>query len=569
MSESDEEGYSLESSSSQQSSKSMMSVLSGLSGISWDPTTKKLEKHDLTEKFKRQKHMSDAELMQECAKEWQDSEDIAWYCWNGAKERLAIKTKNDNLSTKEKENILQLILSCTDLRELIIKKKVIKMWENEDPLQWIERWKKEKGITIKTTTFLPQKGLTLFQETMTDNQIILKDLNSQVHDALPEDIIAPSKGYIASIKELFDKEQYEKNIFKTMGEVVIEQPKDVMEDLEKTMKSLTISKKGTLQKNKKRYDVDNLIEDIQDKLLTRLTIYEENEIKKIIERNTKDKNNSVDVNTLMSTVKKVGTKAAITEAKKISDTGRIGTVSEKGVSGSQYHKNVKFIEPYRDPHFTFLGSEIEYWVPKLHMKTGLPVFSEKSEILKNVKKGTKVYIKLQNVNVFVPKTQKSINVYYFRKFIDFNDFLKQWQETYVRQYYELGNELLDMLSKGITISVLNRVKNSVIRRQYLRYKIKDIQMYFFKVAKETKSSDEEIKLYSYASDKIVQLLLDDTSPESEKDVYDVLSTVPDIDKKRKNDKIQRYLFDVLRTITEFFPAMQLKEIGTKKQRNKF
>lgn len=563
---SDNEGYSLQSNPSEEEedyeNQSMASVLSG---ISWDPTTTVLEKHNLTEKFKQQKYMSDAELMQECAKEWKDSEDIAWYCWNGAKERLAIKTTNDKISEEEKEQILQLILSCTDLRELIMKKKVISMWENKDPLQWIERWKKEKAIVVQRKTFSPQKGLTLFQNTMTDSKNIVENLNSQVRDALPEDVIAPSKTYIASVKELFDREKYEKNIFKTMGEVVIEQPKDVMEDLEKTMRSLTISKQGKLQRNKKRYNIDDLINDIQNKLHTKLTINDTNNIKKIIAEDTRNKNSSIDVNTLMKEVEKVGTTAALEKAKRISETGSIGmTFFSKRVSGSQYDENVKFIEPYRDPHFTFLGSEIEYWVPKLHMQTGLPVFREKPEILKTISQGTKVYIKLQNVNVFVPETGNSMNVYYFRKFIDFNDFLKSWQETYVRQYYELGNTLLEQNQGEFTIDSLSRMKNNVLRRQYLRYKIRDIRTYFFRVAKETKDSNEELKLYVYASDKIVQLLLDDTLPESEKHLYVILSDYPDMEKIRKADKMQRQLFDILNTITEMFPALHFQERGKKK-----
>jgi len=396
---SDNDVFSLQSDPSEEEDYENQSMASSLSGISWNPTMNVLEQHDLTEKIKKQPQMSDAELMQECAKEWKDSEDIAWYCWNGAKERLAIKTTNDKLSDNEKEQILQLILSCTNLRELITKKKVISMWENEDPLQWIERWKKEKAIVVQRTTFSPQKGLTLFQSLVTNDKNIVNNLNSQVRDALPEDVIAPSKTYIASVKELLDREQYEKNIFKTMGEVVIEQPKDVMEDLAKTMESLTISKQGKLKKNKKRYDVDDLINDIQNKLHTKLTSYDTQKIKRTIAVITRNKNSSIDVNTLMSTVKKVGEKAAHDKAHRISETGSIGmTFFSKRVSGSQYHENVKFIEPYRDPHFTFLGSEIEYWVPKLHMQTGLPVFREKREILKTISNGTKVYIKLQNVN---------------------------------------------------------------------------------------------------------------------------------------------------------------------------
>lgn len=77
---------------------------------------------------------------------------------------------------------------------------------------------------------------------------------------------------------------------------------------------------------------------------------------------------------------------------------------------------------------------IEYWMPKVHFVTGLPVYKEKPKELQNIKKGNYVYIKIEMIKTPFGK------VFYNRIFIDPFDFIKAWEDTYrslrIKSYHD-------------------------------------------------------------------------------------------------------------------------------------
>lgn len=545
-------------------------------------TLRELEKHRITEEFKREKRMTDNELMDVCAKEWEDSRRVAWYIWNGAKERLKILTSDEHINKTQKNDILSLILTCTDLRELITKKQILTLGEPNDPLQWIKNWKKTeatiggRGIVVKPRTFQGQKGMNLFRNMVVDANVnTLNNLNSQVHEAVADDILPMHRNYIKNVKQLFDEDEYNNDTFIPMGEVIISPKKAEIDDLAEAMGEMSLTKKGTLKKKKKKYNVDDLIEDIQNKLQFKMDPFEMKSLHESIDNQTKNGDRNINVGQLMKTVKRTAEREALAAATNVKGLGpfEIGVkkvADDPKVYVPVYAENVHFIAPYQDPHFTFLGTDVEYWVPKVHMQTGLPVFKEKLEILRQTKTGNIVYIKRENVKVWVPSSKHYINVSYFRKFVDFNDFLKSWQETYVRQYYEIG-ETLESIAKTITMhaNLLKKVKNYITRRRYLFYKIKDMKTYFTYEMKKQKDITEENKLCMYASDEVVRVLLSEQLPDPEIDIYSALIKLNAGDRKRKGSVPQRLLFECLKILTDFYPDLLDPEVVTKKTKHKF
>ena len=220
--------------------------------------------------------------------------------------------------------------------------------------------------------------------------------------------------------------------------------------------------------NEKPENIDELAKQIKGIL----QITDKNFVKEIKEKVTEDKNEDIDLVNLLDKMKITTQEGNL----KPTDAGiKKGNIGGKNVIFSQYTKYVEFKKPYQDPHFTFLSDKIEYWVPKVHMMTGLPVWKEKEEVLKRSKIGTFVYLKLQSVKTKVNNEEKII--YYFRKFFSFEDFIKSWQLTYIRQYYEVI-EKLKQEEEEEKIIIL------VLRKKFLRTRIKDIKEYFERIKEQ-------------------------------------------------------------------------------------
>ena len=204
--------------------------------------------------------------------------------------------------------------------------------------------------------------------------------------------------------------------------------------------------------NKKPENIDKLANQIKNIL----QITNKNFVKDIKEKVKEDENKDIDLVNLLNNMEIKTQEGNL----KPTDAGiKKGNIGGKNVIFSQYTKYVEFEKPYQDPHFTFLSDKIEYWVPKVHMMTGLPVWKEKEEVLKRSKTGTFVYLKLQSVKTKVNNEEKII--YYFRKFFSFEDFIKSWQLTYIRQYYEVIEKLKQEEEKIIILVLRKKIlKNS-------------------------------------------------------------------------------------------------------------
>lgn len=130
---------------------------------------------------------------------------------------------------------------------------------------------------------------------------------------------------------------------------------------------------------------------------------------------------------------------------------------------SEYARGTKFRSSiYKQLFGNKISREVEYWVPKLHMMTGVPVFNEVEKVYRVKEKGAKVYLKLNFIELVDKDNKKESKLYYFRKFIDFYDFLKEWQRTF-------WNKM-----------------NSTIQEEEKRFfskKVKDIQKYFLEEKK--------------------------------------------------------------------------------------
>lgn len=212
---------------------------------------------------------------------------------------------------------------------------------------------------------------------------------------------------------------------------------------------------------------------------------------------------------------------ALTEAYKISPVGAIGVnLDNKGIITTKFSDNIIFKAGYKDPHFDFLGDKVEYWRPQQHMITGGKVYNVKDEIFKTTKRCKKIYLKIQNVNVKINGEDKKF--YYFRKFIDFNDFLKVWQINYIRNYYQMGTKMNQETN-------IKKLEYYVDRRHILFNKINDINTYFSNQINDINTT-EKTKLNKYVNDNLVIKFLKKRDIEPEKT----------LSKKIKNERREDY-----------------------------
>lgn len=435
-----------------------------------DTLTSQINEVELIRKLKRKGFRTNQSIMNEVSLEWKYSKLIAETIWVEAIKKI----QEENM---DNENGKSLILSYIFSRCECFDSKNSFVFENIENLHWIERWKLPildggKMLYLTDDTFKGSSKLKAFQNFVAD------ELNSQ---ELKNDIYPIS--YINLITLNLEKdEEFEKN-FRRVGEIKIKPKLDVY-NFESMIKDIADidSLDTTLVKDK----VKNI------KLPKRITLNEirskifQSKIMKAPLKSTKP----------LKLQKQIRYEYSFSGHSPLSNQTTSKQYRGVNVIKSVYGENVIFLDPYKDPDFTFVGNIVEYWKPQVYMQTGLKVFNVKEEILSNKKISNKVYIKLQKVNVNTPygdtdnpNESRVIEVLYYRKFLDFTDFLKAWQITYVKMYNEAKNDE---------------------RRSFLLQRIKDIKSYFENV------KSEPVKMSLYLNDTNVNELLTNKLPGSKR-----------------------------------------------------
>ena len=393
-------------------------------------------------------------LMQECADEWNTLLKYATGVWNSAKDFLKIKTPIPSMD--EKERILRHIFTRYDecfYHPIIVLK--------EEPLQWIYNWKRQRGVVYNWgSEYSPENFQKVIMESIgeenKDNEDYIKDIPA----LKAKDILLPSKG------------GYGRFITKT-----------------------PISKVGIV-------DFEFPEKKSLDKIIEGLKKIQIEDVEKVLRKELPTDETEVEVKKLTSMLKKM----AIEETHKISSVGAIGVnLDNKGIISTKWSPTMIFKAGYTDPHFKFLGDNVEYWRPHQHMLSGKQVYEVKDEVFKNLKRSKRIYLKIQSVDVMIDGETKKF--YYFRKFADFNDFLKLWQMTYIKNYYQLGTQMEKETN-------YKKLEYQIDRREKLYSKVKDINVYF---QIEISRKPNEEKLCGYVNDPLVHRFITerDTDPEIE------------------------------------------------------
>lgn len=471
------------------------SECSGSEGLTWQEYMSRanieeslfndLSQLDKEEKIKElEKNLSSHEkIAKECADEYEYSLSVVKELWRSIENIL----KNNKEIKVDSRSILNYFfnLKCIDDESF---RKILWLDDNVE-YNWIEDWKKSKAYTVgRTGIFTGMRGIDKFKKNVSAGTQTTKSLTPDFDE---NDILAPNRSYLES---RYKSLQIKPNI----GILRVDVEQNKIDSLIPAMNELVIRDKKVTKINCD-YNIDDLLQDINNKL--NITLSEQEQLKIKDEINTNKSNPS----SILAMIKKVTQNNVINEAAVIDQTYRVGSESKqtnsgKNIIGSEYSQRVEWIPPYTDPHFSYLSNNVEYWVPKVHMVSGLPVWKEKDEVKRNIKKGSKVYVKLQTVKV-KDDNNKTVYLDYFRKFIDFNDFLKSWQESYVKKYLDIGKMIIDKPE----IKLLER-------RQIILKRIKDIKEYF---NKESSENPNEEKLKMYISDEVVDSVINNQPDQPE------------------------------------------------------
>lgn len=486
----------------------------------YDPDMDMLMKDEKTREFQRRKIKSNSQLMKEVAKEWKDSRKLVTMY-------LSAVLENESIDLKEKidETFINKILnSCEKFSEEIY-----------DPLfsediyeyNWIEEWKKTtneggKGVVVKGKQFSGLPGIIQYRDRLSQaiqSQVSSKSIISQLEDIDSNEISPTSRQSVQTLLDLYQEDIVENELFSMTGQVVIKPSISTLDDLSELMGKIDINKE-----TEDKYTINDLTRDIQNKLKTPMN---QNEIDKF-QNNVKNLSNSKSSNNVMLKdlfydqkkqpliqrepkmddsidrlaviMENMTLRSSIPSNKNEDNPLAIGYVEKDNIVSTKYSNNVKFIKPYKDPHFTYLNETVEMWTPLVHYVTGLPVFTTKEEVLRIIKTGNIVYLKLQEVPVTVGK--KTLNVMYFRKFLNFVDYLKAWQETYVKKIIQLTNQINKIISsrKGN----LTNLSLLLSRRSKFLKRVRDIKMYFIK---ELDQGHDVEKMEIFISDVVVEQII--------------------------------------------------------------
>lgn len=378
---------------------------------------------------------------------------------------------NNNKFTKTVLDILK--DKCEDVYSLLFKKPKDMNIEELDKLNWIQRWKKDKKITLKP----PFKELNLDNKTMKfkeklqelsggliEAQDIYKPKSKKTDDIfigkvevitkkyIIEKVIQINKIYLFILYWYYKMYRSENKLFDFLN-IPGERLNEIFNNKDiQTLSSALIhyehnEKNKTFVKIFKVMILNKIIDTVQ--LIYDLTDKDIKEIAKVL--------NLKNIETLKYTIENL-------LDSKIPDNNlyenplsvgvnltKIGNKNDiiKNIYNSKYSKAVDFIEPLM---YNLAG--IEYWVPKSSKEKQKPQTNNPSKSNDRLD----IYLKLSYAYKEKENYDKSelINdkpplerIPYLRKFLDFNDFLAEWRKTFSRlKNYHTG-ELEEFYEKKI------------------------------------------------------------------------------------------------------------------------
>ena len=244
-------------------------------------------------------------------------------------------------------------------------------------------------------------------------------------------------------------------------------------------------------------ELENLANHLNDRFII---IYENGKPKdiKIVDRKKEEQNlekllnnlnidDDQDIENMINKLKKMDLKETKTKLDNSQIRGLINLLSDKSEFNNKYNtlKKLRYINKpdhkkidsgvnafplgTYDPDFNnkLYGVNVEYWNPFLTPQTKKQRFVRTEEIFKITRKGEKIYIFPQIINI------KGDDYYYIRRFFDFDDFLKQYQINFIRRFKKEKHPVyLDKISKIHNYFVDKKEKTEKIKMY-----IKDNEVY--------------------------------------------------------------------------------------------
>ena len=403
--------------------------------------------------------------------------------------------------------------------------------EYEEEYDWIETWKKDatsggKGLLVNGKLFDGTRGIELYREKIAESIKTNKNANlitSQIGEITADEVLPTTGDQVRQLFNSYSEIVLEDQVFKAVGQIVI-RPSAVERD--------EVSSMLNKIKEKTDYTVDDLLDDFQNKMKMVMTNDEQKKFRKNVndigketvfvkdlfdhEFINKRKDTSLNNPYEIENISVIMGNLSMRKRKNYGDVNPYsdGKVIKDSVVYNKYPKEIEFIKPYKDPHFLFLNGVVETWVPQVHFLTGLPVFHVQEEVKSYKNLGRIVYIKLQETTI-KRDNAKDLKVVYFRKFIDFDDYLKSWQEKYVKDFILLGEEIKEFLKTEKETEKENKEVNKVIteyknislfmeKRRIYSKRIGDIKRYFKKKINDNGNNGNNEKLVLFISDAMVE-----------------------------------------------------------------
>jgi hypothetical protein len=477
----------------------------------YDPDRDRLDKFIKTREILARGTKTAKQLMREINEEWDTGTNLVTTFINALAKKKNIKL--DNKKEKVGMDFINLLFdSCPAIN---IPKPIFV--GNEVLYNWIDTWKEitskgGRGLVIKGKMFAGMDHITSFRDKVTQAVQENKDhtvISTQLNDLQPDYILPIGSESVVSLIASFQEGIVENELFKQIGQIVIQPSPTTLEDLAGMISEMGLNNE---------YTIENLTNDLQDKMKLSMNDSEKRLFANNLSRISKDKSSVFlkdmfygkdgkplitrepttddEINRLAVFMDDLSLQGA-TEVRINDDDNpyAVGVKKIGNVISSTYSETLTFVKPYRDPHFTFLNGVVETWSPIVHYVTGLPVFTQKDEVLRYKQLGKVVYLKIQET--YVKVGDKNIAVMYFRKFLDFLDYLKSWQETYVRKIVEINNKL-----RTISIEMkIDKLSTLIARRDIMIKKVRDIKNYFIA---ELKSGRQISKMEVYLNDMVVE-----------------------------------------------------------------
>lgn len=289
------------------------------------------------------------ELMRACAIEYARSHFLATALWNTVSDTIS-----GSPGGSRKRSVLFALFANCELDNAVKRRKVVL---RDEPLNWIDVWKRDRGVVITTTDprfqVLPGKGK--FLELAGDRAVPL------------------SRGSLRRF------------------------------DLPGTPSPEPLGAVGVIKPNIK--DTAQIVRELKTKTYTLRQVQKRlNEIM------------GLELSPVVLRQLRNGDEIFISDV-----------LSQETIPGKY---NARFVPPKKDKDIGDIGTTVEYWIPETLSYSKEKVFRRVEEVFRTRLSGTKVYLKLDSIDVKLGRNQ-TFTLYFFRKFFDFLDYLKAWQLTFV------------------------------------------------------------------------------------------------------------------------------------------